>query len=111
MYVVETKKEMFEKVKTHLLSQMKVCEGAYGQCRYRWDGLKCAIGALIPDDLYDSKMEGLGASQVNETICHNSLWPSSLNYFADELQFIHDNHHPDEWKDSLDDLAIAEGLL
>ncbi len=45
------RQEVFTKVKDHLLKQNKAAVNAgYGACAYLApDGLKCAVGCLIPD--------------------------------------------------------------
>ncbi len=51
-----TPQEIFDTVVDHLLSQGK--PSISGVCRYRSDdGLKCAVGVLIPDSEYDFEME------------------------------------------------------
>ena len=51
--------DIFDFVATHLITQSVVSEDASGQCVYRSpDGLKCAIGCLIPDDAYRGNLEG-----------------------------------------------------
>jgi len=58
-----TKQETFDTVVAHLRQQGRKAEAprkSYGYfCTYRSpDGRKCAAGCLIPDDEYDSVMEG-----------------------------------------------------
>lgn len=58
-------KELFEKVKTHLLTQnsRSLNDPEFSGCAYRGaEGKSCAVGCLIPDDLYDVKIEGISAS-------------------------------------------------
>jgi hypothetical protein len=61
---------IFDKVKRHLLKQgcksMEDDKSAITRwCMYRGPrGLKCAIGALIPDDLYDPAMEMKSIGQL-----------------------------------------------
>jgi hypothetical protein len=52
-----TPQEIFDTVVTHLFQQG--CQSSVeGMCLYRSEsGLKCAVGALIPDDAYDPKMD------------------------------------------------------
>jgi hypothetical protein len=54
-----TAQEVFDAVARHLLTQGKQSYSyERGECMYRGDGnLKCAVGALISDDEYDSEME------------------------------------------------------
>ncbi len=55
-----TLQEIFDKVIIHLRTQNADSMSDYaGGCAYRGaDGRQCAIGCLIPDDEYDSDMEG-----------------------------------------------------
>jgi len=57
---VLTLQEIFDKAAIHLLTQGKpAVTPDRNKCKYRTDeGLKCAVGGLIPDDLYDSRIEG-----------------------------------------------------
>lgn len=58
-----TNQEIFDKVATHLLSQGKRSALGGVGCAYRGDGgLQCAIGCLIPDELYRYELEGWGAA-------------------------------------------------
>lgn len=58
-----TRQEVYNKVRDHLLAQGEQSAGMMG-CQYRAersDGtvLMCAIGCLIPDELYDDGLEGM----------------------------------------------------
>jgi hypothetical protein len=65
-----TKQEIFDRVKTHLLTQNERAASAsgsdLGDCSYRIvvgeKTLKCAIGCLIPDELYRPELEGTNIS-------------------------------------------------
>ncbi len=94
--------EAFNKVVRHLLTQKKRAVGCDGctACRYRTnDGLRCAIGCLIPDDLYDASMENLGVNtlkafrppiaQLFRDIRHHNL--------LENLQEIHDQELVESW--------------
>lgn len=110
-----TDQEIFDKVATHLLNQneqsVKLIE-RFGEeievCQYRSDnGLKCAAGCLIPDDLYRSEFEGntwdcLAAEIGGEFF--KSFSPEN-NYLISRLQGLHDTHEPRLWKDELENLA------
>jgi hypothetical protein len=49
---------LFDTCLTHMRQQGQRATSARGYCRYRNDtGLKCAIGALIPDDKYHPNFE------------------------------------------------------
>lgn len=108
--------EIFDKVATHLLTQNKKSllhpdskdEFSSRMCAYRNpQGLKCAIGALIPDSLYDPAFEEMGSI----TTLPRGLFPKiGINYvehhfFLLELQVIHDRYPVYEWKGKLRVLA------
>lgn len=70
-----TLREVFDKVKTHLLTQGKraMLPGGYA-CAYRGaGGTKCAVGCLILDEAYDHRMEGAGMVSV-EAVEEYSCW-------------------------------------
>ena len=82
-------------------------------CSYRsHDGLKCFIGAAMPDKIYSKRMDGmLGNSGLGfrELVSH---FPIAQGYFiniredfATELQRCHDSIPPDEWEKELLHLA------
>ena len=53
-----TEQEIFDKVVLHLYQQGEPSITHGGRCRYRLSGKMCAIGCLIPDDMYSESMEG-----------------------------------------------------
>lgn len=53
-----TPQEIFDTVAKHLITQGQQSQRDDGTCLYRGPGgLKCAVGVLIPDDVYTRKME------------------------------------------------------
>lgn len=98
-----TRQEMFDKVATHLLTQMeRSVEGRL--CRYRLGTLKCAIGALIPDDKYLRRFEDVaidGFSQEALLLRNVAGISDDDAKFARRLQRVHDNHRPEEWASEL----------
>lgn len=117
------RQDIYTKVRTHLLKQNERATDEYGSCAYRGEnGKKCAIGCLIPDDLYDYSFEGEGASELPQAI-YDYL---GVNYeeaiqkysgdggkddgdlgFLIGLQNIHDCFDADEWEMCLGDFASA----
>jgi len=119
------KQRMFNKVAKHLLTQKKKSRTRKANtwddrmstlCLYRGkDGLKCAIGCLIPNKLYDKGMED---NSVDELL---TKWPKlnklfEINSkrwvldFLEELQLIHDQSHPNSWRNKLAELAEQHEL-
>lgn len=112
-----TKQEIFDKVVTHLLTQ-KVKAAVFDPetgaeaCRYRDDcGNKCAVGCLIPDDLYSNAMESLGVGTLLDRYPSlESVLPSEYRTMLWDLQQVHDGHEPDQWTCELKILAAKYGL-
>lgn len=109
------KQAIFDKVKEHLLTQkqqsrtMMGLPGGYVEkprCAYRGDnGRKCAIGALIPDDMYVSWMEGNSVIFLIDKYpvvqAHLGVENNSDVTFLNELQGIHDAWDPVDWEKRL----------
>ena len=56
---------IFNKVVRHLFKQNKKCVNEDGACVYRGpNNTKCAVGALIPNRLYNEEMETEGVAFV-----------------------------------------------
>ncbi len=98
-----TDQEVFNKVKSHLLEQREVASSIMGECKYRINGLKCAIGCLIPNNLYDPDMETHLVRGLLE------LWPwlgahlGNNIKLLESLQNVHDANEPKDWEGLLDD--------
>jgi hypothetical protein len=109
-----TLQEVFNKVVTHMLTQMKQAAGPDRVCMYRApDGTKCAIGCLIQDEDYNPRMEGRTVYALNSL----NMLPDYLvdlkvssPHFLAELQTIHDSVDPTCWKQSLQEFAHLYSL-
>ncbi len=117
-----TPQEVYDKVKTHLLTQGKraVVEdhpNVYPEGVYRTAaGLKCAIGCLIPDELYNPDLEGASA-------CSPGVWglisqahdlAESLRPLIHALQGVHDNpllNPAKDWEPALQNIALRFDLI
>ena len=71
------------------------------QCCYRSEtGLRCGVGVLIPDELYESSIEGMSASSVAADSCGSlpelskALGGLENSNFLDSIQFAHDSSFP-----------------
>lgn len=102
--------KVFNVVYRHLMKQNKK-SGSGIFCRYRTKcGLRCAIGALIPNRLYHKDIEG---SPVYDLLCINT----DIRYhikkrfgdcnmsLLDGLQKVHDEFEVDEWNEQLKFIA------
>lgn len=120
------RQEVFDKVANHLINQsaksINVSEYALSGngCAYRGNnGMKCAVGCLIPDERYSPKMEGKspsGANDVCREVFNQELFPEILHDesptapgtdwdFLRGLQTIHDDSSVAMWALKLKEFA------
>ena len=102
-------KEIFHKVRTHLLTQLERSATSSGFCMYRGpNNLKCAVGCLIQDNEYEESMENVCAENL-------SFGFPQLQHLAqhaeilEKLQKIHDTCYPQDWEAKLDRLQEEYG--
>lgn len=104
--------KIFDTVATHLLTQ-KVksvgfsLDGTPG-CMYRGvNGTRCAVGCLIPDEMYSDGIEHL---MVKDAEIYEILWEANVLSEEDQvtelellanLQAVHDGYPETEWADEL----------
>jgi len=89
-------------------------------CMYRGpDGLKCAVGWLIPDDQYTSDMEG---HSIYSKMFHSIIFNEKYVYvgepkhgwllFLSELQMAHDcTQAPQQRREELEVIAKSHNLM
>ena len=130
------RQEVFDKVRTHLLAQGRksvIHCGTYEEtCAYRSLDGSCAVGCLIPDELYDPEIEGTtveGLLTTNATIAVVDglpIWTAQVAdspicrhlgienlgdvEFLQQLQKIHDTVPPAAWADQLEAFRQKHGL-
>ena len=85
-------------------------EHSHEQCQYRGpNGLKCAIGHLIPDELYKPGMESKGISALYtdypEVFSHLLALSEQDRDFLIRLQIVHDEYAPEMWPKAFRDVA------
>lgn len=89
------KQEIINTVYSHLKTQGEPAHDTYGMCSYRTaSGLKCAIGCLIPNDLYNISIETKRVSSLYKNGFLQRIFPGITEEdveFLDKLQIIHDN--------------------
>lgn len=106
-----TEQEAFNQVVAHLRKQGRKSIGLERPfyCMYRSEeGMKCAVGALIPDELYFPEMENGGSVRHNPDV--SSLFPHNLLPLLESLQRIHDRGTVGGWEASLREVAKAYEL-
>jgi len=90
-----TNQDAFDEAMLHLLNQGHSCINASGQARYRGPRGRSAIGALIPDELYVTSMEGKKvhhwlAARGSEYDALRERLGSVTPALLDDLQDLHD---------------------
>lgn len=111
--------EVFDLAARHLLTQKAKAriqrdESSNQRCLYRApDGCKCAVGALIPDEIYQPEMDQ-GDTGIDEII---SRFPTIATLFSGvdddllaDLQTVHDDYIVSRWGEHLRALATDYGL-
>lgn len=101
-------------VEQFLLTQGERAVDGLGMCKYRSpSGLRCAVGCLIPDELYTKNIEGACLNQAygpeyDELV--KVLGAAGLTKLAllEKLQFIHDELDVRRWKGAFK--ALRENL-
>jgi hypothetical protein len=102
-----TNQEAFDTVKAHLLKQNKRAQTEPGNaCKYRVGELKCAVGCLIPDNIYQPEMEGKVVGELRHLDCLQGLDFALLK----DLQYCHDNVEVAGWPVYLSKVAIRFNL-
>jgi len=105
-----TEQEVFDKVATHLLTQMEravIGKKGVSACQYRAGELSCAAGCLIPDEEYDKNF--LENKDWGYLIAAGVV-PDMHADLVIPLQHIHDRNEPQFWKQKLEALAWNRGL-
>ena len=84
------------------------------KCQYRGeDGAKCAVGWLIPDDLYHPHMEGKSVLRLfvdHPELQEEPTFKAWTSYLLCELQEMHDNAAV-EWHPGMDWGSIMRANL
>ena len=98
-----TVQEAFETMVRHLRKQGKRSENANGTCLYRGpDGLRCAVGCLIPDDQYKRSLEGKAVGFITKNVpALSDIEPGILS----EMQSIHDDCDVSQWEEGFKGVA------
>lgn len=108
--------EIYNKVKAHLLNQMKKAatyleDGSLDQCLYRGpNDTKCAIGCLIPDDDYYVGLEERPADHPRVLGLLAKQGITGEARFLSLLQYVHDMCEVEKWERELRRVAIDFGL-
>lgn len=102
-----TLQQVFDFVANHLLTQGKKAINITGGCVYNHAGAStaCAIGCLIPEEMYDNSIEGGNIEEVLETYDVPNISQEMYKLLA-ALQNVHDGYLASRWEIEL--IAVAE---
>ena len=103
MNTTETKQMLFDKMWRGLKGQdwQQSIDERNDLCAYRGaNGLKCAVGHCIPDDVYEPDMEGKGPTQLAEMFhrvieAMPCLADEDISFFLTIAQNYHDIQNGD----------------
>jgi len=104
---------IFNKVEKHLLKQNAKSIDSNDECQYRTDdGLKCAVGCLMSDAVYQYEFEG--ESVRNESVAEALTPIVGVNEEKREIklgllyqmQLVHDDSPVEAWKHDLAQLKL-----
>jgi hypothetical protein len=106
-----TDQEIFDAVSCHLLLAQREKSIASGRCSYRSvHNRACAIGCLIPDDVYDRQMDS-GVWSIDQLLAGSralyDMYGQHRSLLID-LQKVHDFCDVRDWPDSL--VRVADDL-
>lgn len=108
-----TLRQIFDTVKTHLLTQRVRALDSDGMCLYRGEGGKrCAVGCLIPDEAYSESLEGYGIGSLEVQAALKGVVDFSDGASSESLgllqalQLLHDDDEidPTAWEESFDEI-------
>ena len=127
-----SKQTIFDKVVDHARKQgcRSRSQARGGTCYYRHpdNGLKCFIGALMPDNLYQMGMDGMnedgslsGIQDMSDATALFDKYPEVMEQsglsddgdtkqFLMDLQSVHDNWPAEDWDMKLARLATHHNL-
>jgi len=88
-----TEQEVFDKVVAYLRQQNYVPAETQGTCVYRGDnGRMCAVGCLIPDELYSGDLERTSSDDVCAVLGPKGWAPAEHKELLSDLQWMHDTY-------------------
>lgn len=112
-------KSFYQKVRKHLLTQKKKATNLVGSCVYLdANGLKCAVGCLIPGGHPGFENGGVVSDLFGEFPDLEKRFlrgwdrnADELDGFLSDLQEIHDGSEVRDWEEDLNEFAEKEHLL
>lgn len=111
-----TNQIVFDRVCEHLAKQKMPAISANGNCCYRdpRNGLMCAIGCLIPDEIYQpswDQHQGVEVLQLLDEESVRNLFRDVSHAMLSSLQIAHDkSHNLKSLKKNLTNAVVDNGL-
>lgn len=103
-----TDQQAFDIMVSHLRAQQCRSADEIRTCLYRGpNGLKCAVGVLIPDDQYSPAFEGWRVSEILDKV--PALHGSNFKLLRD-MQIVHDVWHVEKWEECFAKVARMHNL-
>jgi hypothetical protein len=106
--------ELFDRMVTHMRAQRTTAVLSGTSAYHGLDNRRCPVGAIIPDDLYDPRMEGISIGGLG----HASWIKPELRTFLRQhhrllgaMQDVHDTVPPVEWEKYFHLIATNYDLL
>lgn len=112
-----TTQEAFNIMVRHMMRQgCRSYDQNLKMCRYRGpNGAMCAVGAIIPNKLYTTEMEG---KTILMLLYYFDKFPKVCNflsvvdkYFLAQMQNIHDDVDIDMWEEKFKEVAYNFNLV
>ncbi len=108
------KQHTFETVAEHLITQGRKSYGVndtdYTVCAYRgWEGCKCGIGILIPDENYNPEVETRSVRYMDVVNMIDDQYAKDMEFLF-QLQQIHDKYKVEAWPYRLEEFAFNQDL-
>jgi hypothetical protein len=118
MLVQMTPQQVFDSVVYPLIAQNARATGDDGvRCMYRApDGRRCAIGWVMPDDVYHKTLEFMGIRHIAPQLLNTNYGDAYARFLYRHmdllraLQDMHDARYPEEWPRCLRAIAKQHGL-
>lgn len=111
---MSSSQEVFDQIVSHLRKQS--CRSVAAEpnngptCLYRGpNGTKCAVGCMIPDEIYHPSMEGKGVTTIIK-LYFGLLFLSLHRNLLAEMQNIHDNCLIETWEREFQLIAVRYDL-
>ena len=101
-----TTQQAFTKMVKHLRKQGKqsISPRSLG-CKYRGpNGLQCAVGCLIPDEVYKNSFEGVAVLGLYKTLCSTIFKNVDIGLLT-QMQEVHDCFAPSQWENQFERVA------